>query len=224
MSYTVHYCEQRSAEWYALRCGRLTGSVADKMLATIAKGEAASRRDLRMRLVCERLTQQPQDQGDGYVSAEMQRGIDMEPAARRAYETITGEMVETSGFLASASVMAGCSLDGHISHRDVILGVVSLKCPKSFTHLSYVRGGVLPAAYVPQALHELWITGAEYYDFLSWDDRFPPALSTFYVRTQRDDEAVAAYAIKAHAFLAEVDREVAALTFPEQLAKAAGAA
>ena len=88
---------------------------------------------------------------------------------------------------------------------------MSLKCPKSATHLSYLRSRTFPSAYVPQMLHELWITGAARYDFLSWDDRFPENLQTFYIRLTRDDAAVNDYATKALAFLREVDAEVDAV-------------
>jgi hypothetical protein len=60
-------------------------------------------------------------------------------------------------------------------------------------------------------LHELWITGAQAYDFLSFDDRFPEALQVFYVRVPRDETDVAEYAREARAFLTEVNQEVAAL-------------
>src|SRR5688500_8134096 len=50
---TIHDVDQRSYEWFALRAGRLTGSCAADMLATLkGKAEAAARRDLRLRLVC----------------------------------------------------------------------------------------------------------------------------------------------------------------------------
>ena len=52
---------------------RLEGAKADDMLATIQKGEAAARRDLRMQLLCERLTNTSQE--DGYVNAAMTRGM-----------------------------------------------------------------------------------------------------------------------------------------------------
>ncbi len=204
--FAVIDAEQRSPEWFGARVGRLTGSVAADMLATIKSGEAAARRDLRMRLVCERLTGQPQE--DGFMNDAMKRGVELEPAARRAYESRTGDIVASTGFLAHTVLMAGCSLDGHLGDFDTL---VSLKCPKSSTHLGYLRAGTFPASYVPQMLHELWITGARTYDFLSFDDRFPAPLQVFYVRVSRDDAAVSDYERKALAFLAEVDREVEAI-------------
>jgi hypothetical protein len=89
--------EQRTPEWYAARVGRLTGSVAGDMLAKIKSGEAAGRRNLRLRLVLERLTGKPQE--SGFVSQAMQDGIDREALAFAAYEALTGEMVQRSGFL-----------------------------------------------------------------------------------------------------------------------------
>lgn len=198
--------EQRSPEWFAARCGRLTGSRAADMLATIKSGEAAARRDYRMQLVCERLTGQPQE--DGYTNATMQRGIDLEPAAVAAFEARTGEMVSRCGFLSHLSLMVGCSLDGYLGAFDAIL---ELKCPKSATHLSYLRAGVVPPEYLPQIRHNLWVSGARTAYFLSYDDRFPKELQTFLAVLERDESDIAAYEAKALAFLAEVDREVEAI-------------
>lgn len=198
---------QRSDAWFAARCGRLTGSVAADMLATIKSGEAAARRDLRMALVCERLTGQSQD--DRYVNAVMQRGIDLEPAARRAYEARTKNIVRTTGFLSHPALMVGASLDGHVGD---FARLVSFKCPKSATHLRYLRSGTMPSDYVGQMLHEMWLVpSAEYYDFVSFDDRFPAELQTFLVSVPRDDKAIQDYGKKALAFLDEVSTEEQAI-------------
>lgn len=198
--------EQRSPEWFASRSGRLTGSRAADMLAAIKSGEAAARRDYRMQLVCERLTGQPQE--DGFVNAAMQRGIDLEPQAFAAYEALTGSVVSRSGFLAHPTHLAGCSVDGAINRYE---GILELKCPKSATHLKYFRSGVVPDEYLPQITHNLWITQAQWCDFLSYDDRFPEGLRTVLVRVQRRDVDLDAYEKKALAFLAEVEAEYLAI-------------
>ncbi len=208
MSFIVISTEQRSPEWFAARAGRLTGSRAADMLATIKSGEAAARRDYRMQLITERLTGQPQDDG-GFVNAAMQRGVELEPKARLAYESLTGNVVIQTGFLSHLDFMAGCSLDGHI---DCFKGILELKVPKSSTHLRYWRGpSSLPTEYVPQVTHNLWVTGAEWCDFLSFDDRFPADLQTFLVRVKREDVDIAGYEKKALAFLEEIDAEVNAI-------------
>jgi len=108
-----HVIEQRTHEWFTLRLGRLTASDAKDMLATIKSGEAAARRDLRMRLVCERLTGQPAE--DTYTNADMQRGVELEGAALQAYQSRTGQLVDTRvGFISHDDCAAGCSPDGVI--------------------------------------------------------------------------------------------------------------
>jgi hypothetical protein len=154
----------------------------------------------------ERLTGRPQE--DGYCNAEMQRGIDLEPVAFAAYEAATGCVVRRTGFLQHPELMAGCSLDGDI---DDFAGVLELKCPKSATHLRYLRGGIVPPDHLPQIVHNLWITGAQWADFVSFDDRFPPELHTFRVRVPRDEAHIASYELQVRQFLREVDAEIADL-------------
>lgn len=176
------------------------------MLAKVKSGEAAARRDLKTQLVCERLTQEPQE--DVFVNAAMQRGIDAEPLAFAAYEAHTGQVVQRSGFLQHADLMAGCSLDGHVGNFG---GIIELKCPKSSTHLKYLRGKVAPADYMPQLIHNLWVTGAAWCDFVSFDDRFPPDLSLFVVRVPRESVDLKAYELAVRLFLSEVDKDVQSL-------------
>ncbi len=205
-AFTVIEAEQRSEDWFLARLGRLTGSRAADMLATIKTGEAAARRDLRTQLVVERLTQTLQE--DVFINAAMQRGIDCEPAAFAAYEALTGLVAQRTGFLAHDTIAIGCSLDGHVGDFE---GITEFKCPKSATHLKYLRDGKVPSDYLPQITHNLWVSGAQWCDFLSFDDRFPPKLQTFLVRVERDEAAILSYRDKALAFLQEVDREVAAV-------------
>lgn len=139
----------------------------------------------------------------------MQWGIDHEAAAFSAYEGLTGNMATRVGFIAHNTIMAGCSPDGVL---DDCRGGLELKCPKQATHLGYLRGNkVCPPEYVPQLVHSMWVTGAEYWDFMSFDPRFPPELQVFYARVERDEKAIAEYEAKALAFLAEVDTEVSSL-------------
>lgn len=214
MNFTILTTEQRTPEWHAARLGRLTGSRACDMLATIKTGEAAARRDLRLQLVVERLTGTSQE--DVFVSKDMQRGIDREADAFAAYEALTGNLARTVGFLAHDELPAGCSPDGEI---DGYRGLLELKCPKSATHLKYLRGKKMPPDHLAQVTHNLWITGAEWCDFVSFDDRFMPALRLFQARVYRADVDLKAYELLVRLFLSEVERECAEV---QQLAVAAG--
>jgi hypothetical protein len=82
-----------------------------------------------------------------------------------------------------------------------------LKCPKSATHLKYLRAGGVPADYLPQMTHQLWISGAPWVDFVSYDPRFPEATQLYVVRLTCEDAPIAEYEGRALAFLAEVDAE-----------------
>lgn len=205
--FTVVDTPQRSVAWFEARLGRLTGSKAGAMLATrLDKEEAAARRDLRAQLVVERLTGQVQE--DGYVSPEMRRAIGVEPLAVAAYEALTGHVVQRTGFLSHDALPVGCSLDGHLGD---FAGILEIKCPKSATHLTYLHAGTVPPAYLPQIVHNLWVSGAAWCDFLSFDDRFPPHLQTVLVRYHRNDQEIALYTLAVARFLDEVGEEVAAL-------------
>lgn len=213
-NFTVWLDDQRSPEWLRQRVGRLTGSRAKDILDTIKSGESAKRRDYRLQLVCERLTGLPQE--DGYINPEMQRGIDLEPRAFAAYEALTGELARRTGFLAHNALMVGCSLDGDVHN---FTGILELKCPKSATHLRYLRDGCLPKEHLAQVTHNLWVSGAEWCDFLSFDDRFPPELQTFLARVYRKDVDLNAYEKAALAFLDEVDRDYLAVSTMSNLSQ-----
>ena len=208
MKFSIVTHPQRSPEWFQARAGRLTGSCAHMVLAK-GKGSAESvvRRDYRLQLACERLTGIPQE--GGFVNEAMQRGIDLEPVAFAAYEAATGNMVRTTGFLSCDDYMAGCSLDGDI---DGLEGILELKCPRTATHLGYLRNPAsLLDAYMPQVLHNLWVSGAKYCDIYSFDDRLPKTLRLCGVRYSGSGNSIGEYQSAALAFLAEVDAEVRAL-------------
>lgn len=208
--FTICTAEQRSPAWFQARVGRLTGSRANDMLATIKSGEAAARRDLRTQLVVERLTGQPQE--NSYVNADMLWGIDHEADAFAAYEALSGNLVRRTGFLSHTDLLIGCSLDGDVED---FTGIVELKCPKSATHFGYLKAKELPANHRPQILHNLWVSGAEWCDFVSYDPRFPEFMRMFVQRVPRVEFEIMAYAKCAEKFLAEVDAELAALAAVE---------
>jgi hypothetical protein len=209
----IHRIEQRTQEWFALRAGKLTASVADALYAKLKSGgEPAARRDLRIALAIESITGQPIDT-DGFVSKDMQRGIDLEPEGCAAVEAATGELLEHVGFVERLDRPAGFSPDGLVLDGERIRGVLQLKCPKSATHIGYIRDGILPADYRPQVLHELWASGAEFHEFVSYDPRLPEGLRLFRVRTLASSVAAE---LDRHEglvdqFLAEVAREAGAL-------------
>ena len=198
--------EQRSLAWFSARAGKVTASRASDFLARTKTGYSTSRKNYLIQLVAERLTGQPQE--DGYVSPAMQRGIELEGAAFGAYEALTGEMPSRVGFLQHTELPIGSSPDGVIGDYD---GVLELKVPNPATHIGYLKAGTLPADYLPQVTHHLFVSGAAYCDFMSYSPNFPDALQTFLVRVYRSDVNLEAYEKDLRVFLAEVENEVLAL-------------
>jgi hypothetical protein len=204
-NFTIIDAPQKSPAWFQARAKRICGSDAKDLLASVRSGEAAARRDLRTRLVVEKLTDTPYDTGNGFVNEAMAWGSAHEDEALAAYEALTGNVVIRTGFIAHNELPIGVSLDGHIGD---VVGCVEAKCPKSATHFGYLRGPAeLPAEHRPQILHQLLVTDAQWCDFLSFDPRMPSHLRTFYVRYLRNDVEIEAYAAKVRVFLEEVERE-----------------
>jgi hypothetical protein len=207
VKYTIIDCEQRSDEWYAARAGRLTGSVAADMATKIKSGAwSASRKHLRMKLALERLTGRPQE--PVFLSPAMQRGLDMEAHAFGRYEAETGYILDRPGFLQADEIMVGCSLDALVHTGK---GIVEAKCPESATHYEYLKTRKIPDDYRWQCVHNLWVSGAEWCDFISFDDRFPEDLQYLCVRLERDKLEIEGYESMALTFLDEVAAEVQAI-------------
>jgi hypothetical protein len=208
MSYVILDCEQRTPDWDLARLGRLTGSVAAEMLDFTQKGqEGAKRKNLRVRLMLERLTGKKYERVFG-GSAVMKQGTETEPEARAAYEAITGDVVTVPGFVQHATLMAGCSLDGAVFAGARIVKIQELKCPLSATHLFYLRTGKVPEDYLAQVRHNVWITGAESADWMSYDPSFASlGLEAKLITLTRDELDIPGYEAMAVAFLETVDRE-----------------
>jgi putative phage-type endonuclease len=197
---------QGSAEWLAARAGCLTASAIADMLAKTKTGEAASRANLRARLVAERLTGIPQD---GFSNAAMQWGNEQEPFARAAYEIHSGNLVDQTGLVMHPSIpYAGASPDGLIDD----CGLVEIKCPNTATHVKYLLSGDAPKEYQPQMLWQMECTERKWCDFVSFDPRMPSHLQLFVVRFDRDEGRLNDVRAEAVKFLAEVDSMINQLT------------
>lgn len=194
---------QLSPEWFAARCGRATASRFADVLSKIKTGEAASRRNYKAQLVCERLTGVP---AESYTNAAMQWGIDTEPQGREAYEALTGNIVEQVAFVPHPLLMAGASPDGLIDAD----GGLEIKCPNTAQHIDALLNG-MPPEHIPQIQGGMWLTGRKWWDFVSFDPRMPERLQLYVQRIPRSDTYIALLEAEVRAFLGEVDELVAEL-------------
>lgn len=171
--YTIHPYPQGTPEWLAARVGYVTGSRAADLSAVRRDGKpAAVREDYLTQVVVERLTGQSAD--DTPVTPWMQRGSDLEAAARSALETRLDTLIFEIGFLRSTALpWVGCSIDGYTSQGDI----VELKVPKPKNHLRYLNAPVqLVNDYIDQCSHNLLVTGAETCWLASYCPSMPPRL------------------------------------------------
>ena len=204
-------CEQGSEIWRNAKYARIGGSRIAAALDRTLKGvDGAKRRDLKADLLTEILTGKPTP--SGFVSYEMQWGIDNEPLARAEYEIRTGQMVDQVGFLLHPkNDRFGASPDGVINPSgsvegvETIEGILEIKCPKTSTHLAYMLAGEVPSAYIPQMDWEMACAGAEWGDFVSFDPRLPEHLQFFTKRVMRDNARIAALETEGEAIFAEVE-------------------
>jgi putative phage-type endonuclease len=196
---------QRDADWYAARIGKATASRFKDAIAALKSGAPAqAQRDYATELVVERLTQQPAQR---YATAAMQWGTEQEPAARAAYERHTGTSVEETGFVAHDTLLAGCSPDGLVDWD----GLIEIKCPyNSAVHIETLLNG-MPADHAAQVQGQMWITGRQWCDFVSYDPRMPAELQLHVQRIQRDPGFIADLEAKVTSFLQQVGTQVEAL-------------
>ena len=191
---------QRSPEWFSARCGKVTGSCVADVLAKVKAGESTSRVNYRAQLVVERLTGSPA--GGDYTNAAMQRGTDLEPLARAAYEVKTGLLTLECGFWHNDDV--GASPDGLVGND----GLLEIKCPSLATHFGYLKAGVVPPKYVPQIQMQMYVTGRTWCDFASYCPEYPEHLRLMIVRCKRDEEYIANMVVEIEKFLGEVQTDV----------------
>lgn len=198
--------EQRSPEWFAVRCGKVTASRIADLTATTRSGYSTSRANYKAQLVCERLTGCVEP---SYTNAAMQWGIDKEPEARDAYAEHALVGIEEVGFVVHPTIpSAGCSPDGLVAPD----GMVEIKCPISATHIETLLGKKFADKYVKQALWQLaCCPDRKWVDLASYDPRLPEPMRLFVQRIDRDDAAIAQLEGEVRAFLAEVDDTVARL-------------
>lgn len=161
--------EQKSEAWHEARCGRVTGT---RFKSLVAGTGTQTYKDLVTNMACEIITRK---QEETYVSADMERGVELEPIARVLYSEITGIDVREMGFISPDddtpyAEWIGISPDGVLPDN----GLLEIKCPKFKTHLEYIEANKLPSEYKYQVQGQLFVTGYDYCDFMSYAEGMKP--------------------------------------------------
>lgn len=173
---------QGSEQWFELRRGRATASNFKKII-TPAKGEYSKQAASYMRdLLVECFTP---DYAKFLGNFYTERGIELEPDARKAFEEHTGLVTEQVAFVTSErwQHVVGCSPDSLIKGPSgEYLAGLELKCPSPFTHAEYIEDGVLPDEYKAQVHGSMAVTGLNEWHFFSYF----PGLAPFHLVVARD--------------------------------------
>jgi len=199
---TLIKAEQRTPEWFEARLGRPTASRFGDIMAKTRTGYSASRKNYRAELVIQRLTQEIPE---NYQSSAMEWGVENEPLARLQYELASGNSVEDTSLWLHDEIEAGASPDGLIG-KD---GCLEIKCPNTATHLETLRSGRVPRQYFAQVQGQMWVTGRQWCDFVSFDPRLPQNAQLFITRVPKDDAYIKDLEYEIIEFLKEVEDEVA---------------
>lgn len=236
---------QGSVAWKADRAGYATASRFAEIISKgkkTAGGFAPSktRASYMLQLVAERITGQPYDAYKGGAATE--RGNETEHAARMAYMEMTGNLVQQVGFVPHPRIeWCGASPDGLIGDD----GGLEIKCPANpMVHLeTFLLGNEalakallgdeevkptdtkvierplsrIPKEHIPQVQGNMWVHEREWWDFVSFDPRFPDSLRIYVQRVQRDEQFIEMLEAAVVKFLDEVNDNVSRLILPDEV-------
>lgn len=192
MDLQVFDCEQGTPAWYAARAGIPTAS----MFATVlAKGKGGSpsltRRKYLLQLAGERITGQPME---SYSNQHMERGKEMEAEARDLYSMVREVSPVQVGFMRRGD--AGASPDALIGDD----GLLEIKTKLPHLQIECLLANRLPPDHVAQVQGQLWISGRQWIDFVS----YWPCLPLFITRVERDEAYIARLKVEVDDFNAEL--------------------
>jgi len=180
MKYKIIECNQGSDEWKLARKGKVTASMASKIITPTGKLSASADSAIR-KLARECVMDDPHE---FFGNAHTEWGHTHEPIARNAFRDATGLDVIEAGFCESiAHPVLGCSPDGLIRRDGEIVAGLEIKCPCVDKHVEYLLSGELPKEYAPQVHWSLAVTGLPAWYFISYF----PSLNPLIIRVERSD-------------------------------------
>lgn len=172
-------CIQGSPEWHAIRRGKITMSHAAELLTG---GQGKTRQSYLMKVCAERVSDYAEPD---FRTADMVRGNELEPFARRIiFEELFG-MVKEIGFAMHDNGQIGCSPDGLSDGYGV-----EIKCPRPDAHLKYMDVAYAEKEHGPQMQGGMWICERPVWYFVSF---CPWVVGNPFIchRIERNDETIA---------------------------------
>lgn len=199
---------QRTEQWHADRSGRLTASRFKDVIAWGERDKHGRRKPLAARttymreLAFERLASRSKH---SFSSKATSWGTEVEQPCHDYYEIVTGNMVTKSGFVVHSKYdWLGCSPDGLIGQD----GGIESKCPyNEAVHIKTWLEG-MPDEHMPQVQGCMFVTGREWWDFLSFDPRQNENCRLYIETIKRDEDYLAMLHQELVQFNLDLDRMV----------------
>lgn len=169
---------QGSAQWVTARCGIPTASRFGQIITPAKLTPSKQAAAYMHELLAEWAFGEPVEMES---TPMMDRGSELEDAARKSYEFTRGVTVEEVGLCLSDDGEIGCSPDGLIGAN----GGLEIKTPGIKNHIKYMLcPDALVTDYRLQVHGSLWVCRRQWWDVMSHN----PLLPDVVVRVERDDE------------------------------------
>lgn len=200
--------EQGTDEWYKARLGKITGS---RVKDVITKGRGGKPSKTRLNYMYELVAELLSGDTKQISSAAIEHGNEYEDEAIHEYESIKMIEVTKVGFLnyefndsQKLQLFTGASPDGLVPDQQ---GGIEVKCPDTKTHIETLIEDKVPRKYIPQIQWCMCVTGADWWDFVSYDPRIGDPDKRVYVsRVERDDQYILTLKISIKEFITEYEK------------------
>ncbi len=189
MTVEIFNCEQGTPDWFEARRGVVTAS---RFSDVLAKGQGITRRKYLLTLAGEAITGEV---AESYSNAHMERGHIMEADARNLYAFANDVEPELVGFMRRGR--AGASPDSLIGTD----GLLEIKSKLPHLQLDVLDKGKLPSEHVAQVQGQLYVSGRDWLDFVS----YWPKLPLFCIRIERDEKYISGLKQALDDFVGELD-------------------
>ena len=170
--------EEGHVEWKRMRLGALGSSEFHKVITPATLKISKQAMPLMYRLLAERITGQ---EVENFSNEWMDRGVELEDQAVRAYENYSEVETSIGGYFISEAGTIGCSPDRLIGED----GDLEIKCPLIQTQIAYALEG-LGDDYKLQLQGRMMLHGRPWIDVFSYH----PLLFIPPLRVYRDDKTI----------------------------------
>ena len=171
--------KQNSEEWFELRKGIITGSKISCVMANNGKSFGEVAKKYAINLAIEQITNQRIE--SDFKNSHMIRGNDQEPLAITSYEEYNFIEVSNGGFYSDGVI--GCSPDGLVADD----GMIEVKSVIPTVQFANIKRQAIDPSYKWQIYFNLYVSGKDWIDFISYCDNYAPNKKLFIHRLYRSD-------------------------------------